>query len=736
MRRTLALGLLAALVLAWSWLRLEHGTATVALAFWAGVYGVLPGLLPTTWLRLAAAVVAAPLAVRHALETDHPRVAAERFSDGFYLYYDVALPFDAAQQPLMHGLVVLAVLGFTLAVALALAERRAVLAAGVLVAGSAWPATLLTSSNTAARGAVILAAALALIGGLSGAARFRQVALGGAVVVVAAVAIAGVPAVAKGAFVGWETWEPSRPQPATNVRYVWNTSYATLTWPEQKTTVLTVEAPPISRYWRATTLDVFSGDVWLESTLPYDDEPLLDPLLPAEARLEERQLRAEVTVEALEDPHLFAASVPVRYEADDVDGVRYQRTGTATVDDFVPRGATYTSWSYAARPSPQLLARSAAIYPRELDRYLVVQSRQETPPTPRFGSSRRREQMERIFDVNPSLERYRPLYTEALRVAGNAPSPYAAVVALETYFHDGDRYTYSQDPFSRQVLPPLVEFVTETHEGYCQHFASAMALMLRYLGVPARVGAGFTSGSYDQETGRWTVTDHDAHTWVEVWFRGFGWLPFDPTPGRGDLDGAYSAASQNFDVDAVAAAIAAGAGAASPGFRFGGALPQGIGATREAPGRDIPGDVGVAVGGEDEESLLRLLLLVALAVAAGIALLKLVLRRARYLTRDPRRVAGACRRELTEFLADQRVDVDGSATFAELGELLRTQAGIDPSQFVSAAQVARYGPADASGAAARRSRRELRRVLKRLRGRMSVWDRTRGLVSLRSLGLS
>ena len=126
----------------------------------------------------------------------------------------------------------------------------------------------------------------------------------------------------------------------------------------------------------------------------------------------------------------------------------------------------------------------------------------------------------------------------------------------------------------------------------------------------------------------------------------------------------------------------------------------------------------------------------ALAVAAGIALLKLVLRRARYLTRDPRRVAGACRRELTEFLADQRVDVDGSATFAELGELLRTQAGIDPSQFVSAAQVARYGPADASGAAARRSRRELRRVLKRLRGRMSVWDRTRGLVSLRSLGLS
>ena len=344
--------------------------------------------------------------------------------------------------------------------------------------------------------------------------------------------------------------------------------------------------------------------------------------------------------------------------------------------------------------------------------------------------------MEAIFDVNPVLEEYRPLYEEALRVAGNAPSPYAAVVALETYFHGGD-YVYDQEPLTRGVLPPLVEFVTETRRGYCQHFASAMALMLRYLGVPARVGAGFTSGTYDQESGRWTVTDHDAHTWVEVWFRGFGWLPFDPTPGRGDLDGSYSAASRNFDADVVTAAIAAGAGAASTGFRIGGGiLPEGTGATREVPGRDIPGDVGVAFGETEQESLLRLLFLVAVGLVVVIALLKLVLRRSRYLTRDPRRMAAACRRELTEFLADQRVDVNGSATFAELGEVVREQAGIDAARFVSAAQTARYGPLDASTEAARRARRELRRVLRGLRGRLSVWDRARGLVSLRSLGLS
>ena len=139
-------------------------------------------------------------------------------------------------------------------------------------------------------------------------------------------------------------------------------------------------------------------------------------------------------------------------------------------------------------------------------------------------------------------------------------------------------------------MPPLVEFVTRTHRGYCQHFAGAMALMLRYLGIPARVGAGFTSGSYDADKRRWKVTDHDAHTWVEVWFRGFGWLPFDPTPGRGDLDGAYSAASVGFNAAAVSAAIAAGLDAAdykldTERFDRGGEVG------RAADGRDVPGDI-------------------------------------------------------------------------------------------------------------------------------------------------
>src|SRR4026209_2388501 len=156
-----------------------------------------------------------------------------------------------------------------------------------------------------------------------------------------------------------------------------------------------------------------------------------------------------------------------------------------------------------------------------------------------------------------------------------------------------------------------------------------MALMLRYLGIPARVGAGFTSGSYDADKQRWTVADHDAHTWVVVWFRGFGWLPFAPTPGRGDLDGAYSAASLSFNAAAVSAAIAAGLDAAdykldTERFDRGGAAGRGAGA------RDVPGDISGTTSSRDEGSLLRLLLLMALGLVAGIGLLKLAMRKARF----------------------------------------------------------------------------------------------------------
>ena len=93
MRRTAGLGLLAAFVIGWSWLRLEHGELTWSILFWSAAVGIVPALLPSRRLRLAAVPVAALLGLHHALGTARPGEAWNRIVDGFYLYYDVPLPF-------------------------------------------------------------------------------------------------------------------------------------------------------------------------------------------------------------------------------------------------------------------------------------------------------------------------------------------------------------------------------------------------------------------------------------------------------------------------------------------------------------------------------------------------------------------------------------------------------------------------------------------------------------------
>jgi transglutaminase superfamily protein len=261
--------------------------------------------------------------------------------------------------------------------------------------------------------------------------------------------------------------------------------------------------------------------------------------------------------------------------------------------------------------------------------------------------------------------------------------------------------------------------------------------MLRLLGVPARVAAGFVPGRYRQ--GVWTVSDHDAHTWVEAWFPGYGWLPFDPTPGRGRLSGSYSSTALGFNAQAAARLFA---GLVKGGEVFGQRNPTGIighdpnTRTPRSIG-DFPGGVGVQPTPEEKHtpSLLFFLLLLAGGVAAVIVVLKEGRRRLRYLTGDPRRIAVACARDLGEFLRDQRLPAGPGATFHELGGTIADRFGVDATEFAHAATVARYGPPESARDAAGSARRELRALKRRLRRGLDVSDRVRGLLSVRSLGL-
>jgi hypothetical protein len=79
---------------------------------------------------------------------------------------------------------------------------------------------------------------------------------------------------------------------------------------------------------------------------------------------------------------------------------------------------------------------------------------------------------------------------------------------------------------------PLEHFLFDTKAGYCQHFSGAMALLLRFGGIPARVATGFSPGGFRKSQGEWIVRDRDAHSWVEAWFDGIGWVTFDPDADR------------------------------------------------------------------------------------------------------------------------------------------------------------------------------------------------------------
>ena len=752
MGRALLVAGLGAPLLAWSWMSLESGrdagqaTLVVLLA-------IAAALVRPRSARIAACVIALLLTGAIAFGAGHvwalPGRMLSRFGSGFLEFYDYQIPFDPAAHPSMHGVLLVALFAFTLAFALAVAARRPGLAGIALVVGVGWPGTLLPGHDLL-RGCLLLVAVLATVVVLRpGPVRGVGPALAaGTLVLLAALAATSSPAFAKRAFIDWQHWDPyTKPAKPVDVSYVWNSSYSGLTFHGKPTTVMRVKAGPETHYWRVSALNTVEHGTWFEEISPVFGDP---PVPLGQAGLvPPRELRQDgwdeqhVTIEALRDHRLPGGSDPVRFEpGDGVGSVSYDPTGVAFAEDALSRGDTYDVWSYAPRPTPAQLAASKPIYSGPIvapdEEYREVEPR----VYPRlFGKPDRAAYVHYLMTDFARADELRPfarLAALAEDVAGGARSPYAAAVALEQWFRFGGGFVYDQHPPKPPAgVAPLDDFVANTKRGYCQHFAGAMALMLRYLGIPSRVAVGFASGNYRH--GEWVVSDRDAHMWVEVWFRGWGWVPFDPTPGRGGLAGSYSASSPSFDVTAAAAVLAG-----KKGFpKFGNTLANTLGfgtKARTSPDVPVPGAPAAGLvstsGHRRDWGILRLL---ALAIAGAVVLLvlaKLLRRGSRFLTRDPRRLAGACRAELRDFLLDQGVDVPASATLRGLAALVESEFRVEAGAFGLHATAARFAPGVGAGEAARAMRRDLRALRRGMRRTLSRSERVRGLLSLRSLGLA
>jgi transglutaminase-like putative cysteine protease len=681
--------------------------------------------------------------------------------DGLQDFYDATLPFDRVDYPTMHGLVVIAVFGFAALVGMLAAAKRPVAAGLALLVGVGWPATLLPGDDPLFAGALALAGMLFILflfraraGALRGLAPALVV---GGLLVLAAVGASSTEAVAKGAFLRWQQWDLyDRPDKAVSVSYAWTSNYSGLRFPKKKTVVMRVQVdgPRRPLYWRATVLDEYNGGNWNETRDLSEPnasreqiEVVDDPLLPGAGKRRANWVQQEITIQALRDNHLIASAQPVRWRPGTSSNFQMGPSGIVTLEESLRQGQQYTAWSYAPKVGPSQLGDAGTAYPDELDpRYFEPLSGIQVP---KFGVEGREQFMNALFaTTNDSfLQAHRGLYQTAASLTRESPTPYAAAAVLEAWFRDADGGGFTYDETPPQLPfgePPLVAFLKDKR-GYCQHYAGAMALMLRFVGVPARVAAGFTSGRWDPDQHEWTVTDHNAHTWVEVYFPGRGWLAFDPTPGRGNLDAEYSTTAASFNGPDGAIAGLPGAFAAALGLQYyqnltadnsGGTIRNRRNEARAIEQGSRGGDPNATSDESGDGGAGALLRLVGLLAGGGALLLvaaKTARRQLRFASKDSRRIASACRSDLVGYLADQGVDAPPSLTLSELGELVETEFAVNSDPYVHSLSEARFGPPAESGPAIRRARRELRLLRRELGRQLSVGRRLRGTLSARSL---
>jgi protein-glutamine gamma-glutamyltransferase len=128
-----------------------------------------------------------------------------------------------------------------------------------------------------------------------------------------------------------------------------------------------------------------------------------------------------------------------------------------------------------------------------------------------------------LRSVDPRIPRL------AQQITASAENNYDKAIALETYLRT--HFGYSLNLPRTVPHDPLANFLFERKQGHCEYFASSMAVMLRTLGIPSRVVNGFRTGEFNDLTSQYVVRASNAHSWVEAYFPGYGWVAFDPTPG-------------------------------------------------------------------------------------------------------------------------------------------------------------------------------------------------------------
>jgi transglutaminase-like putative cysteine protease len=257
-------------------------------------------------------------------------------------------------------------------------------------------------------------------------------------------------------------------------------------------------------YWRETSLELFDGTEWKPSlTL---EEATADLPQSIEPDGEFETVTQRYTIGRLGGKLMPAAYRPVAVSEERYPRLWEAESSTLAIggDSELAEGDTYTVESQLPSLDPDILRTASPAVPDAIaDVYLALP------------------------DGFPER-----IVTEAQNVVAGHDTAYDRARALQDYFHT-DRFDYDKGVEPKSGTTALESFLFENRRGFCQQFAATYAAMARAIGLPARVATGFTWGEEDAaRPGVYHVRGSNAHAWPEVYLGEFGWVLFEPTPGR------------------------------------------------------------------------------------------------------------------------------------------------------------------------------------------------------------
>ncbi len=345
----------------------------------------------------------------------------------------------------------------------------------------------------------------------------------------------------------YETWALGAAS-ARSTSFSWDHDYGPLDWPRDGRELLRVRAERWPAYWKAANLDSFDGIRWRQGGIGVRGAgtPGQGEEGPPEAGVQ----NIRVTIRNLTSLAYVTAGFATDVESRTVREID-RGDGTWAAGRPLRRGDSYEATVYTPQTNegqrrdagfetdrPDLASFRRLLLPASGTRIGQSGVPRYTVDFPAFGFDEGADVLVRAPDRSQPADRattravldegpYQRTWALAQRLRDQAETQEDLVQSVLAYLGQDD-FGYTEQP-PREAYT-LEGFLFDAKLGYCQQFSGSMALLLRMAGVPARVVTGFTSGSLDSNTREYVVRDLDAHSWVEVWYAGIGWVTFDPTP--------------------------------------------------------------------------------------------------------------------------------------------------------------------------------------------------------------